>query len=198
MPAEQKPSEDIIFFGSPDRKGKTMEGRIGSEYPAWMKKQQIEEMEESIARKERELKQKLIPYDEVPYAEAELEREKERLYKINQSKPKLSAVDKDRIAKEYKRLSREVGGSMFTRSEMKIGTVSAHEEARRMVEPIIECQDESLARSCNVIPINGKISRNQATKIWKICGHALGEGGPGEATNVETLRKDKRTARTGA
>ncbi len=34
-------------------------------------------------------------------------------------------------------------------------------------------------------PVNGKISRNQASTAWKICGRLLGE-----QTNTEALRRD--------
>ena len=103
--------------------------------------------------------------------------------KISSSRPKLKGKDKDDIAKGYKELGGQIAESMFTLSDMKRGTASAHEEARRMVKPIISV-DPKLAASCGVNTKDGMVSRNDASKIYKIMGKLIGDN-----TNIEVLRK---------
>lgn len=177
-------SEKIVFFGDVD---KNKRGTISSQYPAYTMLVHVDELKESIASKQRQLDRGVIPPADVPEAFEVLAREKARLEKIEASRPELSDGQKDRIAKEYKRLAKEISNSLFTRSEMQMGTASAHEEARRMVNPIIKV-DPEIAEACNIQTTNGMVSRNDASRIFKIIGHTIGE-----ATNVETLRKDKRT-----
>ena len=184
--------EGIEFFGGADRKEGRPDGRITSEYPAWMHKYQMDELKESIERKERELKNNRIPFEHVATAREELAREKEKYAAIKDSVPKLSDKQKDDLHGQYKDLAKNISGYLFTRSEMMQGTASAHEEADRMVLPSIEVHPE-VARMCNLQPTkDGRISRNDASKAFKIIGHILGE-----PTNVETLRKDQVTMRTG-
>lgn len=174
--------DEIKFFGEVDR---TEKGKIKSEYPAWYFEPHIEDMKEEVERWEREETLGFAPHD--PERKAIIKMRKERYEAITKSKPGISDAQKDQLAKEYKKLSKQIRDSMPTRSEMKQGTVSAHEEARRMSEPIINI-DADLAKSCGVEVIGGKVSRDGASKIWKITGKYLGE-----ATNVETLRRDRKT-----
>jgi len=176
--------KDIEFFGSVDRKEGKADGAITSEYPAWMHTYQIEELEESISRKERALDEGSIPGEHVSNSREELKREKGKLTLIKKSKPKLNATQKDKLYNDYKELGKGIEGYLFTRSDMMKGTADAHEEAERMIKPSIPVSPE-IAEMCNLKPEKGKISRNDASKAWKIIGRALGE-----PTNVETLRKD--------
>lgn len=176
--------KDIEFFGAVDRKEGKPDGPITSEYPAWMHTYQIEELEESISRKDRALAQGLIPSEHVAGSREELKREKDKLALIKKSKPKLTATQKDKLYTDYKELGKGIEGYLFTRSDMMKGTADAHEEADRMIKPSIPVSPE-IAEMCNLKPEKGKISRNDASKAWKILGRALGE-----PTNVETLRKD--------
>jgi len=188
--------EDIEFFGAVDRKKGEKDGIITSEYPAWMHKYQIEEMEESISRKERELERGAIPLEHQVAAKDELKREKAKMKLIETSKPKLNDVDKDALAKAYKSIGKEIGDAQFTYSEMMLGTASAHEEADRMVEKRIPMERAGLspemAEKLNIRHDGGKVSRDDLSKAFKVYGHLLGE-----PTNVEVLRRDKVTQRTG-
>ena len=188
--------KDVEFFGPIDRKEGKADGVITSEYPAWMHKYQIEEMEESISRKERELGRNAIPFEHVAAAEEELKREKAKMKLIKQSKPKLNATDKDDLYKIYKSVGKEIGDAQFTYSEMMMGTVSAHDEAARMIEKRIPMERAGLspemAESLNIRSEKGKVSRDDLSKVFKVAGHLLEE-----PTNVEVLRRDKVTQRTG-
>lgn len=184
--------KDVEFFGPVDRKEGKADGVITSEYPAWMHKYQIEEMEESISRKERELDRNAIPFEHVAAAKDELKREKAKMALIKKSKPKLNAADKDDLYKAYKSLGKEIGDAQFTYSEMMLGTASAHDEADRMIEKRIPLDragiSPEVAEQLNIRHEGGKISRDDCSKAFKIYGHLLGE-----PTNVETLRRDKVT-----
>lgn len=173
----------IEFFGKVDR---AKDGSIGSEIPAWMLETHIEELRESVAQKERMIASGDVPASEVPYLRESYKKEKERLEEIEISKPKLSAEQIDGLHKAHKKVGEQIAESMFSRDEMMKGLADAHEEARRMVKPIIAV-DPELARACNVPVVDGKVSRNGAIKIWKIAGKYLGEG-----TNPEALRKDTK------
>ena len=171
---------DIEFFGEID---KNRSGKISSQYPAWYFDSQIEELSESIARKERSIKRGDMPSSEIGYAVSELDKERKKLDKISSSRPKIKGKDKDDMAKVYKEIGGQIAESMFTLSDMKRGTASAHEEARRMVKPIISV-DPKLAEACGVKTTDGKVSRNDASKMYKIMGKLIGDN-----TNVEALRK---------
>jgi len=178
------------FFGKIDRQGGS--GKIRSQYPAWYFDQQIEELQESVATKQRFLKQGVIPLDQLPNYESELKRDEQRLKDIVESRPKLSDIDKDKLDKARKSLGKRIQDSMFTHTDMDKGFASANEEAHRMVDPVIEVKDgdKELLDSMGITPTKGKISRNQATKVWQIISKALDE-----ETNVEILRKAGTTGR---
>jgi len=183
--------KDIQFFGSVDRKGKTDTGKITSAYPAWYFTAHLEEMKEGIDRKYRSIQRGEIPASELDLAGITLEKETKRYEQIMLSRPKLEDKDVDDLAKVYKELEKEIGASLFTRSDMKKGLVDVHEEARRMSEPIINVdRNVELLREMGInIPKNkSMVSRNQASKAYKILGKLLGEN-----TNVERLRKDYAT-----
>lgn len=183
-----KPVGEIKFFGEVDLNKKGMKA---SEYPAWYFDRLIEDMEKEVSRKERALKAGQIRSDMVEKIRGEVEREKQRLYDIVNSKPKLTDFQKDKIAKEYDNLSNEIKESMFTRSEMMLGLASPHEEARRMSRPCIKINPE-IAKSLGMSTHNGMVSRNNAERAYKIIGKRLEAN-----TNPEMLRRDKKTVRTG-
>jgi len=70
---------------------------------------------------------------------------------------------------------------------MKKGLVSAQEEARRIMKPCIDLSNEckELLPKMNITPRQGKLSRNEAAKAFKIIGKLLGK-----QTNIEYLRRD--------
>jgi len=181
----------IEFFGSVDRKEGKPDGIVTSEYPAWMHDFKIDELKESHDRKERELAENRIPFEHVAAAKEELKLEKAKLALIEKSRPKLNDKQKDEFYGVYKDLTKEIRDKMYTRSEMMLGTANAHEEADRMITPSITI-DPEIARMCNLQAVDGMVSRDGASKAFKMIGRILGE-----PTNVETLRRDNTTQRTG-
>lgn len=174
------------IFGEVDR---TKEGKIKSQYPAWYYEQHIDELKESIRHRERQLESDLVIPSEKGIQRERLRQEKERLVQIESSKPTFSGVEKDELVKIRKELGDKIKASMFSKGEMDRGVADAHEEARRMVDPIIELKTErelNLAEGCGIKIKDGKISRKDAEKMWKISGKSIGDGTP---TNVETLRR---------
>lgn len=181
--------DDIQFFGNVDRKGKTKEGAITSEYPAFYFHNHYEDLKETTERQERQIEIGLVPPSELPYVKAEVERNKQRMIDIKKANPRLSGPQKDAIHKTYKELGESIADSMYTRTDMHKGLVDAHEEARRMSKPIISVKGkEKFLHNMGITAENGKISRNQASRAYKIIGKVLGEN-----TNVEKLRRDRKT-----
>ena len=181
---------DITFFGAADRVGKTTQGKIASEYPAWYHDVRIDNLEQEIAENERKMAPEYVGLEESEKAKlrATTAQLKQMHTAIIASKPNLSAKDKDELAATYQYLSEQISDSMYSRSEMNKGLANAHEEARRMKKPIISADKFVMAARKMGIEIpkgQKKISRDQATKVWKICGKLLGE-----ETNAESLRKD--------
>ena len=181
--------DGINFFGSVDRKGKTKDGAITSEYPAFYFHTQYEELKEETEKQERQIELGLVPASELPYAKAEVERNIKRLEDIVKANPNLTGPQKDAIHDVYKDLAAQISDSMYTRTDMKKGLVDAHEEARRMSQPIISIKGkEKFFHNMGIKATGGKISRNQASKAYKIIGKVLGEN-----TNTEHLRRDRKT-----
>ena len=180
----------IVFFGEIDRSEK---GKIKSEFPAWYFENNVEDLEEEVGQKKRALERKNINWEDIEATKQEVALLEEKLKSIKGSKPKLKGADKDRVYKEYNRLKGEIRDSMFTRTEMMKGLASAHEEAKRMTEPGISV-DPELADACNIRLTKGKVSRNDASKMFKIMGKVLGD----VPTNTEYLRRDRNTGRIDA
>jgi len=178
------------FFGEIDRNAR---GMIQSEYPAWYLDAQIQNLKEEISSNENALNMGRVPLDNIPYAKSELEMLKQKLHSIEDSKPKLSDGERDRLWQRYREIAAKIEESLFVRSDMMFGIASPNQEAKRMVEPCIEIDGplQELAIACNVKITDGKVSRNGAAKVFKIIGKLLGE-----PTNLEVLRKDQATVRT--
>ena len=181
--------DDIQFFGNIDRKGKHKDGAITSEYPAFYFHNHYEELKETTERQERQIELGLVPASELPYVKAEVSRNQKRMVDIKEANPRLSGLQKDAIHKIYKDLADSISDSMYIRSDMKKGLVDAHEEARRMIEPIISIKGkEKFFHNMGIRAQDGKVSRNQASRAYKIIGKVLREN-----TNVEKLRRDRKT-----
>lgn len=174
---------DIKFFGKIDR---NKDNYISSDLPAWMMKAQIKDLTESIEAKERALSRGIYELDQVPTIKAEMALEKKKLETIMASKPKLKAGDKDRLAAMRKEVEAKIVESNFSYSDMMTGEADPHEEAERMVKPCIDIPAE-LADMCDIPTHEGKVSRNEAVRAWRIAGGYLSED-----INPEHLRKDKR------
>jgi len=176
---------NIQFFSEVDMNKK---GQPSSGYPAWYFDPQIDELKVSIQQREHALEGDLVPKSEVGIQKTRLEEEKKRLHDILGGVPKLSAAEKDELAKAHKSIGTKIAEGLFTYSDMERGTADAHEEARRMSEPCIKLHDNEmdLAMACGVKPYESMVSRTQAERMWKISSKYLGEN-----VNVETLRKMK-------
>lgn len=179
------------LYGKIDRGS---DGSIASEYPAWMLTKQIDDLKENIDQIERNIKSNRIPEGEVAEARQQQRVFKDRLDSIMSSKPKPSDNERNMLWKHYKSFGSKIQDTMFTLSDMKRGFADAHEEARRMSQPIIELSSEEveLAKTCNVrVTKEGQkhlVTRNGAAKVFKLIGRILGE-----PTNIEVLRQDKKS-----
>lgn len=184
---EKVKPDEFQFFGEVDY---NRNGRISSQYPAWAFRHLINELAVEISELEKQVKDYSLDAETRGKIISRLEVRKERLDKILESFPK---VDKDKVhfivGDEHEKgsLGEKISDSMFTNSEMQKGLADAHEEDRRMHEPIIKLDGKeiAMAKGCNVrIGRDGKVSRNDAVKIWKIGRKYLGE-----MSNVEVLRR---------
>jgi len=174
-------STKIQFFGEADC---DKDGNITSEMPSWYLERHIEELEESINRKETALKFNRIVSDQVPRMQAEVKAEKEKLKKIRESKPVVEGAAKDRCAKTYESLKKQIRESMPTRKQAKDGLANPYDELKRLKEKHITISPE-MAASLGVKSDHGKISGDEANKCFQILGKVLGE-----QTNPESLRRD--------
>lgn len=180
--------KQMDFFTDAD-KNKT--GKNSSTYPAWMHETQLEDLRESIRQKEYALDNDLVIASERGIQKDRLRREKVQLDRIEGSRPDFDDATRDRLSKVRKALGSEIGRAMYTRDEMRTGTANAHEEARRISTPCISVKSEDMLdviKGCGVdrITTDGKITRGQAEKAWRIISRYLGEN-----SNTETLRKEK-------
>jgi hypothetical protein len=163
------------FFGETDK---------GSQYPAWTMVNQLKEIKEEYGQKERALASGLLDPASVPYIKEEIKKLHDKIESIAKSRPELTDKQKQKVEIEYGKLGNLIKDSLFTRSDMKLGLADAHEEARRMVNPLFTV-DREVAIACKAKIIGGKVTRNDASKMFKIIGHYLVA-----ATNIEHLRKD--------
>ena len=181
-------SENVSFFSESDmcitKDGKK---RISSEFPIWYNRQMVDELSEDVRMAEFEIRSGRIQETQLAKAKERLGKLQAKLDEIQNNRPNLDSVTKDSFAKARKELGKEISARMFTRSDMKKGLADSHEEARRMTLPTIKLNAElnALAKACNVEPVDGKISRTQAEKMWKITSRYLDE-----QSNSESLRRD--------
>lgn len=155
----QESKANVAHFFKPVDKGSAM--------PSWYNSVHMEELEERVKAKEKQLDADLVPKDKIMRVRAELQSERARLNEIKAAKTSVANMvgkDKDRYAKRFKELSEEIAESFYTRDEMfrkdKNRSASPRAEAERMAH------------------------RNYLVQEWKILGRCLEED-----TNVERLRK---------
>jgi len=178
------PKRDMKIFGSVDRDSK---GKITSEFPAWYFDQQKDELERGIAQDEMSLDQEAIPYPARARFREKLAQRKERLSKINEETPKLKGSEEDAMMKMRQEMGESIGEAHFTRSQREKGLADAHEEVRRMTEPVIKVKNENQAqfiKECGINIRDGKITRNEAEKVYKIASKMLEQ-----PTDIEYLRR---------
>lgn len=174
----------IKVFGDVD---KNKDGKNASEFPAWYFRAQKEELENDIARNRTALERGYVTADRVDQIKKILKQDEEKLDQINESIPKLKEPEKDNLNKVVHAIGKDITSAMFTGTEMKKGTADAYEEARRITEPVIEVRNEKEAdwyKSCGIEIKDGKVSRGEAEKVWKIGRRLLGE-----ISNTEVLRR---------
>lgn len=182
----------IRFFGESDRQGKKKTGVIRSEYPTWYHPVRVDMLQEEVNKAEHQLASGAI--DKLPNTGEfinELERKKVLLEQIRLDKPVLTGKDKDRVAKAYEDLSGQIRDLMPTYTDMNKGLANAHEENRKDQKACVNIDGfKDVVRECGIrLKTNSnKITRKEATRVWKIAGAALGE-----VSNVEYLRRDEKT-----
>lgn len=176
----------LCLFGQID---KNRSGRIASEYPAWYYDVHIENLKESIGKAKRALDRGAVQPEMVPVMRVEIERDEAKLSEIENYQPKLSVAEREKLQKLYKEeLCPLISQSLFTYTQMQKGLAPAHEEAKRMIKPVLEVNSPMLAEMVEAVGgklIGKKASRNDVAKVFKLVGRLLGE-----ATNVEVLRRD--------
>jgi len=143
---------------------------------------------EEVKKIEIALERNRIPHEKVYYEKEKLNMLTNKLENIERSRPHLSDGEKGRLEKLYKYLSVEIADLMPTRTENLKGLFNTHKELEVMQQPCIKIPDEFVlyVLASNITVLGGKISRNQASKVWKIMGNLIDR-----PTNVEYLRKDK-------
>jgi len=184
--AVQKSEAINTIFGPADR---DRDGNILSTYPAFYTRTQLEDLQESVASKRRALENDWVPEGAVLSHKEMLRKEEAKLASIEGSIPVLNESDRERLNASYKWLSAQIKPLLFSRSEMQKSDLG-HEEARRMTTPCIKVENDEQAailKACGVDRFhgNGLITREQATKAWKIIGRLIDK-----PSNVEYLRKD--------
>lgn len=161
--------------------------KLGSEYPAWYHDAMVDEIRETIRADELALERGSVPHDRKHDVKQRIQKNKERLDSILESVPSLDDKQKDLLHKMRTELGKQISSLMFTHSQMKKGLADAHQEVRRMTEKSVPVSGSlaEMAEACNVRVTDGKISRKEAEKVWKICSKRLGE-----ISNTELLRKE--------
>ena len=186
-PAFKVKEPSIVFFSEQDMTVKDGKKIISSEYPMWYNPNVVDEIEEDIRRDEYVLRMGYVKEAQLPQVKERLAGLQKKLEAIRESEPKLTDAQKDRLDRVSKNLGEEIKNKMFTYSQMMKGTADPHAEAQRMVTPSIPVDKDiaQLAEACNVRVVDGKISRDGASKIWKISRRALGD-----MSDCEELRRD--------
>ena len=173
----------LRFYGEADL---NRDGKIKSDYPSWYHRQQTEDLDEGIRQKERALEEDLIPDSEKPLMRSRLKQERELSRKISDSYADVKGFETI-ISKGSEELGKDIKEAMYSRSQMDKGVADPHEEARRISEPVFSVKSKEVSDLCEaagIKPRDGKISRGDAEKIWKISRRAMGE-----MSNTESLRK---------
>ena len=176
-------------FGDVDRDSK---GKIRSEYPSWYFDPQREELGHEISEMENALDNDAIPTEAKARFKASLRQKKDRFQRIEADVPKFKGDDKDKIVKLRKEIEGQLKEAHPRRSEKDKGFTDAHEEARRMSEPVMKISNQAqaeFAEACGIKITDGKITRNAMDKMYKITGKMLKISGEDESTDIESIRR---------
>jgi len=159
-------------------------GQVGSTYPGWMFPRLVEDLEEQIQYEEGQLRDQLLDAVQKANIQERLVQKKDRLLKIKEGRPELN---KDEVSSVRESLGEKIRDSMFTYDQMQKGLADAHQEVKRMKDPCIKLNDKELEYALGArvrISNDKKVSRDAASKIYKICSSYLDED-----SNVESLRR---------
>jgi TusA-related sulfurtransferase len=184
--------ENIQFFGEVDKAN----GRIRSDMPAYTFPRLMEDLNEDIDRAEREIARGIINDEKRAILTSKVNERKKRRDEILESVEEIKkTVSPDDLSKARKELGALITQSNFTMQQEHERMVDPYEEARRQTTPCIKVKDDvaEMAKGAGVkISADGKISRNDATRIWKMAGHVLNYiSDGGEITNSMALKKQK-------
>jgi hypothetical protein len=175
--------EPISFFTEMDL---DKDGNIKASYPFYFNKRRMENSKMDLNRLERMVENKEVPNEFIGDVMDKIRNYKKELEALERYTPK-AAKNLDRIKKLSDTLKDYIAPSLFTRREMNLGLVDPHEESTRMSEPKISVNSETAAavvKNGGRVD-NGKVSRDDLTRLYQMCQHSLGEPG-----DVEYLRKD--------
>ena len=179
-------SDQIQFFGSIDHSHGDDRKQLSADYPVYYFREHVEKLREEVEDHEMRLRDDKVPVTEIYKAKAELKKKKEKLATIEASIPKLDGKQKDAMAKHYKALEGMIRDAMPTRSDMMMGLANVHDEVRMMSKPSLDARGMSILGQLGIRAVNGKITRTEAERAYKILGCNLGEN-----TNIERLRRDR-------
>ena len=177
------------IFGEVDRKGGGKTAPTSSTYPAYYFKEHVEQLEEETGRLRRSIEDGTVDAKYLPAVKEEYRLNKEKLDKVNASAPKLSSNDKDKLDRFIKEIGDQVSDLMPTHTDMQRGTASPQDEVRLMHKEgcVSTGGHKQLFADMGITPRkNGKVTRNEAAKAWKIASSLRGR-----PTNTELLRKDR-------
>jgi len=172
---------EVTFFSEVDY---NKHGNISAEYPAWYFETKVEELRETIAARERELKRGALEGEHREKLEKGIAKLKRRLRLIEEGKNRsFTAHDRESMEKATKEMAETVRGLTFTYDERKKKIASPHEEARRMVNKAIPINSfknaDMVGKMCKMANVriseDGKVSRTDLEKTWKIASRALGD-----------------------
>lgn len=168
----------------------------GSSIPARDMTTSVDMLEQDVSSLKGMIDRNEIPLEELPYRKADLEKMEKRLEEIKNSKPKLSGIQRDRLARKRDKLAEEIKASKFSVLDMEKGLADPHEEARRMSEPCIDVSymlDELPKMKIKLKPgSDKKVSRSVAEGMWKMMNGLLDDD---KNPNAERLRPDQGSLR---
>ena len=156
-----KDDGEVRFFSEVDK---------GSQVPGWYYEHKVEELADSVRMDERKIEMGLILPHNIMHFKEKLRQKKEKLEKLRESKPRLTARQKDTIAKEAEYLGEKIRESMLSHDDMKKMWAGPRDELKRRKTPYIKFKGKML-------------NRDQACWEWKLRRKLLGE-----VTNTEILR----------
>ncbi len=182
-------------FGKPDRKNKSEEGSVCSEYPSWMMDGQIESLGEDMDTLERDIDSGFIPSEDIFGAKQALGDFKERFDDIVRSKPMYTPSQEQFLHSELEGMNSRMADTLYSRYDQLNGKGSIarpQQEADLNDKPCIKIHP-AIAEMCNLQGVkNGMASRNQLDKARKILCHYFGR----DDASREAIRPENNAGRS--